>query len=172
MLVQALPEALYFENGVGNTPLEIATAKFLLSHIQELKAQVNMLNNYYVLSTLPTCEVEKLEDQIPKLRKTIAILIEDKKLTKDSTPETEFSAFARYMETQIASAKPEYEAKKKHAEEKANKAKREEEEGKKKAGEEGSYKGFRTQENSDAKKMFKYVKQAVGANPGTEGWFC
>ncbi|KAG7089914.1 hypothetical protein E1B28_011547 [Marasmius oreades] len=96
----------------------------------------------------------------------IAILIEDKKFTKDSTPEKEFSAFARYMETQIASAKPEYEAKKKRAEEKANKAKREEEEEKKKAGEESSYRGFHTQEKSDTEKTFKYVKQAVDANPG------
>ncbi|KAF9266483.1 ankyrin [Marasmius fiardii PR-910] len=167
MLIQATPEVLHCENGVGNTPLEIATGNFLLSHITEVGSHVNTINNF-VPASLPTRrDVEKLEDEIPKLRQMIATLVEEKKFIKDSKPEKEFSAFARYLETQLASAKPEYEVRKKRAEEKVEKDKRKEEEEMKKAGEEDFYRnGIRSQEHSDPKKTYKVVKGACDTNPG------
>ncbi|KAJ8080919.1 hypothetical protein PM082_017754 [Marasmius tenuissimus] len=176
MLLHASPiEGLHSENGVGDTPLEIATSRYLPCLIKNVKGYSSTVSSSALYAIPTRHDVEKLEKDVPELRKTIAALIEDRKLTKDSYLEKELSAFARYLETQIASAKPDYEAKKKRKAEEAEKARREEEEEVKKARDCDtcpgvlyldylSYPG--SCEYPSPEETYQYVKEAVRARPG------
>ncbi|KAL0573061.1 hypothetical protein V5O48_008902 [Marasmius crinis-equi] len=166
LLLEASPtETLHSENGVGDTPIEIVTSLHILSQIKDVSGQCSTVSRPLRHVRPTRFVVGKLEKDVPELRNMIATLLEEKKLTKDSQLEKELSAFAGYMETQIASAKPEYEARKKREEEKMKREEREREEKQKKAGEEDSYEGVRTGDTYDRGLTFKYVKEAVDARP-------
>ncbi|KAJ8080933.1 hypothetical protein PM082_017768 [Marasmius tenuissimus] len=158
MLLQGSPtEELHSENGVGDTPFEIATLQHLLSVVTDVNGHTSAVSSS-ARHTIPTRrDVEKLKKGVPELRKMIAALSSDQKLAKDSQLEKELSAFARYLETQLASAKPDYEARKKREAEKAEKAQRKKEEEEKR--------GIRRYDVCDKEKTYAYVKEAVEARP-------
>ncbi|KAL0574269.1 hypothetical protein V5O48_007677 [Marasmius crinis-equi] len=166
LLLEASPtEVLHSENGVGDTPIEIATSQHLLSRVVDVSGECSTVSRSLGRVKPKRFDVERLEKDTPELRKMIASLLEEKKLTKDSQLEKELSAFARYIETHIASAKPEYEARRKRDEEKSKREERDREEEQKKAGEEDSYIGVKTWDTNDRGLTFKYVKEAVDARP-------
>ncbi|KAL0063012.1 hypothetical protein AAF712_010143 [Marasmius tenuissimus] len=163
MLLHASPtEWLHYENGVGDTPFEIATSRYLLSLMKDVKGSSSAVSSF-ARETIPTCrDVEKLEKGVLQLKNMIAALLDDKKLMKDSHLEEELSAFAGHLESQIVSAKPDYEAKKKREAEKAEKAQRGREGEEEKAGESAV---IRVYDDCDPHKTYEYVKEAVEARP-------
>ncbi|THU93789.1 ankyrin [Dendrothele bispora CBS 962.96] len=113
-------EALHAENGVGNTPLEIATLKETLNRIRSSDGiHASGCNYHYVdLDPMPDrMRVEHLEKNVPELRQTIAALTRDGKLT-DTRVAEELAKFTQHMETKLTAAKAE--AEKLEEEEKSN----------------------------------------------------
>ncbi|KAL0569235.1 hypothetical protein V5O48_012735 [Marasmius crinis-equi] len=173
LLLQASPtEVLHSENGVGDTPIEIATSQHLLSQIVVVRGECSTVSRSLESVKPKRFDVERLEKDAAELRKMIASLLEEKKLTKDSQLERELSALAHCIETRLASAKSEYEARKKHDEEKSKREERDREEEQKWAeemqkwaGDERWYEGVVTRDSNDPALTFKHVKEAADARP-------
>ncbi|KAL0571455.1 hypothetical protein V5O48_010507 [Marasmius crinis-equi] len=108
-----------------------------------LPLHITGLHSYPEITKL-LLEASHTEDA-PELRKMVASLLEE----KNSQLEKELSAFARYIETHLASAKSEYKAKEKHDEEKSRREERNREEEQKWAGEGRWYKGVITWDSND-----------------------
>ncbi|ESK95874.1 ankyrin repeat protein [Moniliophthora roreri MCA 2997] len=162
-------EALHTENGVGDTPLEMATLQELLVRVQERSPSCPELgrNSWSRNDDLRRYDVEKLEGVIPELKKAIGILQEDGKLTQGSQLNEELLAFARYLETQLVTAKVEDAEKRKREEAKKKRREaKEEEEPKAREKKEDVYEASRSGDYTDREKTFKFVLEAVTAKPG------
>ncbi|KAK7062773.1 hypothetical protein VNI00_000262 [Paramarasmius palmivorus] len=166
-------EALHAENGVGDTPLEIATVQMLLRRVTEYSSVCPELGRSKVnWDRMPRrLDVERLEQATSELREMIRVLQEDGKLTQGSKLNEELSAFARYLETQLANARVEDAAKKKR--EKAKKERKEKEEQERQ--EHWAVPGLMDEEDHERSTSydcqtrggtFNYVLNAVMARPG------
>ncbi|KAF5369314.1 hypothetical protein D9758_002726 [Tetrapyrgos nigripes] len=154
LLIDRSPvEALHAENGVGNTPLEIV----LLKDNDHKKTRIMPTSNVstchdYHFSPDPEPDrfrLDHLEKKVPGLRKTIAVLKEDGKLS-DSNMAEELAKFARHMETKLTATKAEAE--------KSSKEKTDEKE-------EDKF------DHKDWDGTLKAVREAVTARPAPEVWF-
>lgn len=110
MLVEAAPpEALYLENGVGSTPLEIAYLGDLVECTQNVNppyAQTPpvLIGDKVGLSPA-RWNLEHLEVEVPKLAATIEELSQNGKLRKRTKVTTELGKFAKLMETHLETAR-------------------------------------------------------------------
>ncbi|KAK7053725.1 ankyrin repeat protein, partial [Favolaschia claudopus] len=109
LLVDAAPSGLYMENGVGETPLEIARLRDLVERNTSL-AQHHYGNNSYELQqgvqdTPPRFDIDKLEVELPKYRATLDHLVASGVLNKETKATTDMYAFAEYMEWKLIAAK-------------------------------------------------------------------
>lgn len=109
MLQIAPIEALYMENGVGETLLEMATLQHTLKRateiIDEHNHNPNTLSHSYVAEDPRRIKVEQLEMQLPKLRSKIEELIEDGRLIKNSKLTNELLNFSATMESKLVAEK-------------------------------------------------------------------
>ena len=101
-------EQLYTENSVGQTPLDIASLKFLPRSTGSVGVsvpnvpQVNVANQVNNLKSTPPFDVEKQKEEIPKLRATLDSLLADGRLVNGTKLATELLAFASRMEEKLA----------------------------------------------------------------------
>ncbi|KIK54450.1 hypothetical protein GYMLUDRAFT_63236 [Collybiopsis luxurians FD-317 M1] len=102
------PESLFTENGVGNTPLEIATLYGLFHRVVNLTvSQPSELPASWGNTNPPRINLDKLSENVPALRKAISELSSNGPLKPGDKLTEELSAFARLMETKLAAAKAE-----------------------------------------------------------------
>ncbi|KAF5361582.1 hypothetical protein D9757_011560 [Collybiopsis confluens] len=109
-LVEACPpESLFSENGVGNTPLEIATLLDLPDRIiYTSPGQSPELGAQNVNTEPPRFgELDALSKNVLTLRETISQLSKEGVLKPGEKLAEELSAFARLMETKLVGAKAE-----------------------------------------------------------------
>ncbi|KAH9949864.1 ankyrin [Amylocystis lapponica] len=119
-LVAACPDkALYMEDAVGNTPVEIATQSCLFSKIDHYFCSDSpylpigiwhpwpglTMRSQLELALKDTFELSKQEHEIPRLRATIQALLEEGRLRDGAKLTTELLAFADKMETKLAAKK-------------------------------------------------------------------
>jgi hypothetical protein len=115
-------EQLYTENMVGQTPLDIASLKFLPRVIGSVSVpvlnvpHVNVANQVDILKTTPPFDVEKQKEEIPKLRSTLGLLLADGRLVNGTKLATELLAFASCMEEKLAAEMAKKDAAKKDVE--------------------------------------------------------
>ena len=109
LLLQYGPtEQLYTENIVGQTPLDIASLKFLPRVMGPVEVpilnvpHVNVANQVNILKTTTPFDVEKQKEAIPKLRSTLGLLLADGRLVNGTKLATELLAFASRMEEKLA----------------------------------------------------------------------
>ncbi|KAF8267587.1 hypothetical protein EI94DRAFT_1801491 [Lactarius quietus] len=100
-------QPLYTENGVGQTPLDVASLKGLLRLSDRwISGPTDLtLNIEQYLRTpqkAPPFNVEKQKIEIPKLRATLNLLLADGRLVHGSKLTTELLAFADRMERRLA----------------------------------------------------------------------
>ena len=101
-------EQLYTENSVGQTPLDIASLKFLPRVTGSVAVsvpnvpQVNVANQVDSLKGTAPFDVEKQKEEIPKLRATLELLLADGHLVNGTKLATELLAFASRMEEKLA----------------------------------------------------------------------
>jgi hypothetical protein len=100
-------EQLYAENGVGQTPLEIAGLKVLPREIgsevpRPSEPQVNIANEVHSQRASAPFDVEKQKVEIPKLRATLDGLLADGRLVRGAKLTTELFAFAYRLEGKLA----------------------------------------------------------------------
>lgn len=101
-------EQLYAENGVGQTPLEIAGLKVLPREIgsvevpQPSEPRVNIANEVHIQRASAPFDVEKQKVEIPKLRATLDGLLADGRLVRGAKLTTELFAFADRLEGTLA----------------------------------------------------------------------
>lgn len=101
-------ECLFTENGVGSTPLEIATLNVLLDRMKITNVVPSFeLGAEHVHMNPARINLEKLKRDVPALRKTIAELLTEDVLKPDDKLTKELSSFARLMETKLAAAEAE-----------------------------------------------------------------
>ncbi|KAF8075783.1 ankyrin repeat protein [Lyophyllum atratum] len=110
MLVKAVPpEALYMENGVGETPFDMATLKHKLQITQDFQydraIDVSRLSVGHADENPKRIQLEGLEEEIRRLRSTMDWLIEDGKLIKGTKLAEELHRFAEMMEEKVLSEK-------------------------------------------------------------------
>lgn len=115
LLMDASPEALYIENGVGETVLEMATLKELvlrLTNSSQVGTRVTTgtrtgddLSGGDPPIEPPRLEVEHLEAELPRLRLAIERLLEEGRLVRGTKLTNELLAFAATMEEKLAAAK-------------------------------------------------------------------
>lgn len=112
LLKASPPSALHLENGVGETPLEIATLHEIVwrtrtdykgtvvENVPELPLQERGVNGQ---NALPACSnLERLEVEVPKLRTTIDGLLKDGILRPGTKLTIALLAFADRMEKRLA----------------------------------------------------------------------
>ena len=115
-------EQLYTENIVGQTPLDIASLKFLPRVIGSVEVpvlnvpHVNVADQVNVLKTTAPFDVEKQKEEIPKLRSTLDLLLADGRLVNGTKLATELLAFASRMEEKLAAEVAKKDATKKDVE--------------------------------------------------------
>ncbi|KAK7044109.1 hypothetical protein VNI00_007826 [Paramarasmius palmivorus] len=168
LLLSASPkEALHAENGVGDTPLEIATLQELQNRVLDRHSwSCPTLGNYFHSGvSVRRYDAEKLEAVIPELRWMIGVLQEAGKLSQGSKVNDELLAFVEHLESRLVTAKAETAAKKKREEEKKTREEKEKAEREAKIRPEDRYHMSRTYDGGDSKKTFKYTMDAVKANP-------
>ena len=101
-------EQLYTENSVGQTPLDIASLKFLPRVTGSVAVpvpnvpQVDVANQVNSLKSTAPFDVEKQKEEIPKLRATLNLLLADGRLVIGTKLATELLAFASHMEEKLA----------------------------------------------------------------------
>ena len=101
-------EQLYTENGVGQTPLDIASLKFLprVTGCVEVSVpnvpKVDVANQVNGLKRTAPFDVEKQKEEIPKLRATLDLLLAEGRLVNGTKLATELLAFASHMEEKLA----------------------------------------------------------------------
>ena len=101
-------EQLYTENSVGQTPLDIASLKFLprvkgsVGVTVPNVPQVNVANQVNSLKSTAPFDVEKQKEEVPKLRATLDLLLADGRLVNGTKLATELLAFASHMEEKLA----------------------------------------------------------------------
>ncbi|KAJ3734551.1 ankyrin repeat-containing domain protein [Lentinula guzmanii] len=111
--VQKLVEAsstkcLFMENGVGNTPLEMSILLDLLGRLKSIDVEpVPELPTQNLNIDPPRIVLEKLQRDVPAIRKTISELSTNGPLKPGDKLTEELSAFARLMETKLAATKVE-----------------------------------------------------------------
>jgi len=105
-LVDASPvECLFAENGVGNTPLEVATLNVLLGRMTNMGGvSSSELGAQHVHTHPPRINLDNLKRDVPALRTTIAELLTNGPLKQDDKLTKELSSFARLMETKLVVA--------------------------------------------------------------------
>lgn len=111
LLLQYGPtEQLYIENSVGQTPLELASLKFLPRVMGSIEAPRPKVPDVYVSSQVVSLDsertapfdVERQKVEIPKLRSTVDTLVADGHLVYGTKLATELFAFAGRMEEKLA----------------------------------------------------------------------
>ncbi|KAI9451557.1 hypothetical protein BJY52DRAFT_1297191 [Lactarius psammicola] len=101
-------ELLYTENGVGQTPLDIASLKGLprVTGPTEVPSPKELPTTLWQhlrpLHEAPPFDVEKQKTEIPKLRATLDTLLADGRLAHGTKLTTELLAFAGRMEGRLA----------------------------------------------------------------------
>ncbi|KAJ3987613.1 ankyrin repeat protein [Lentinula detonsa] len=108
-LVEASPaKCLFMENGVGNTPLEMSILLDLLGRLKSIDVEsVPELPTHSLNIDPPRIVLEKLQRDVPAIRKTITELSTNGPLKPGDKLTEELSAFARLMETKLADTKVE-----------------------------------------------------------------
>lgn len=96
-------DSLYWENAVGETPIETATIQWLLNATRnaigdglESTRAMNMYNNWRVEAPLTT--IDKLSSQVKVLKDVLAQLERDGKLTANSDLKKAFESFVVYLD--------------------------------------------------------------------------
>jgi hypothetical protein len=114
LLIDASPiEALYMENGVGETPLDIASLTELLWRIRQwftTPSPMELGNNLSIMDTgfsFPLVDqyLKCLDVEIPKLRATLDELLRDGRLRNNTKLTNDLLAFADLMERKLVAAK-------------------------------------------------------------------
>ncbi|KAF7319941.1 Ankyrin repeat protein [Mycena kentingensis (nom. inval.)] len=107
LLLAAAPEGVEMENGVGETPLEMAALQQVVSRNQILQGNFNNQNSLaHPMDNPPRIETDKLEVELPRLRKMLAKLSESGVLQSGTELFNKFASFADFMEGKLAEAKP------------------------------------------------------------------
>ncbi|KAF5379120.1 hypothetical protein D9615_005878 [Tricholomella constricta] len=110
----APPEALYMENGVGETPLDMASLRHKLKLTRWLAddeiRDASSLRVRYADESPRRIELGKLEHELPKLRSTIKQLVADGKLVQGTKLAEELSRFAEMMDAKVVAEKAAEEA--------------------------------------------------------------
>ncbi|KAJ3879583.1 ankyrin repeat protein [Lentinula edodes] len=111
-LIDSSPEeCLFMENGVGNTPLEMATLLDLLGRLQNVsRDREPELAAQHVNLDPSRITLDKLQQDVPNLRQTINTLLKNGPLKVDDKLTKELFAFSRFMETKLTAATAEAEA--------------------------------------------------------------
>jgi hypothetical protein len=101
-------EQLHTENSVGQTPLDIASLKFLPRVTGSVAVpslnvpQDNVTNQVNDLKRTAPFSVEKQKEEVPKLRATLDLLLADGRLVNGTKLATELFTFASRMEEKLA----------------------------------------------------------------------
>ena len=109
MLLRRGPtEQLHMENSVGQTPLDIASLKFLPRVTGSVAVpilnvpQADVANQVNSLKSTAPFSVEKQKEEISKLRATLDLLLADGRLVNGTKLAAELFAFASRMEEKLA----------------------------------------------------------------------
>ncbi|GLB33192.1 putative ankyrin repeats (3 copies) containing protein [Lyophyllum shimeji] len=102
----APPEALYMENGVGETPLDMATLSRKLeltrSFTHDNKIDASSLDPTHADENPKRIELRGLEEEIKRLQSTIEQLIQDGRLVQGTKLAHELSRFAAMMDEKVS----------------------------------------------------------------------
>ncbi|KAG5643246.1 hypothetical protein DXG03_001296 [Asterophora parasitica] len=105
------PEALYMENGVGETPLEMAALQHKLDLTQRFTAErhrsVTSLMIHHADDNPERIEIYRLEVELPRLRSTIDDLTQAGKLVRGTKLADELVRFVEMMEEKLEAKKAE-----------------------------------------------------------------
>ena len=108
VILEYIPsEGLYIENGVGQTPLDIITQRYLTTRTgsSNIMPRMNVLPRPISGLGPPTHPLFQQEAQVQKLRATLNDLLEDGKLVRNTKLANELLAFADRMESKLAAAR-------------------------------------------------------------------
>ena len=109
VILEYIPsEGLYIENGVGQTPLDIITQRYLTTRTgsSNIMPRMNVLPRPISGLGPPTHPLFQQEVQVQKLRATLNDLLEDGKLVRNTKLANELLAFADRMESKLTTARP------------------------------------------------------------------
>lgn len=103
-------DALYMEDGVGNTPLEVATCRNLFHQIRTdlprlLTTPPMLKERFDIFKSNPPFDIDRLEVEIPRLKQTIETLTRDGKLRNGTKLANELAIFSQKMEARLITAK-------------------------------------------------------------------
>ncbi|KAJ7775633.1 ankyrin repeat protein [Mycena maculata] len=108
ILVDAAPSGLHMENGVGETPSEIADLQALIARNQELQNQnfgASVVDLRIPTANPPRLDIARLDVELPKFRKTLETLVEGGLLKTGTQATNAMFAFAEHMEGKLVTAK-------------------------------------------------------------------
>lgn len=113
LLVEAGPiEALTLEDGVGNTPLEVATRQAFLAKLDVACCSFKVHTTTRLDYNTKPFNFAKQEAELPLLRSTIETLLREGRLSNGTKLTKELLAFADHLEKKITEEKAAAEAKK------------------------------------------------------------
>lgn len=99
---------LHVENGVGNTPLEMAAVKHLQVSMQQHKARNSPTSDTlsgYLSTSIERITPATLSKELPKLRATLTALTQEGKIEGDSLLAKSVEEFADFMESKLAATR-------------------------------------------------------------------
>ena len=110
VILQYIPaEGLYVENGVGQTPLDIVSQRYLAMRTgngnSNIMPRMDDLSRNITGLGRPTPPLAQQETQVQKLRTTLNDLLEDGKLVRNTKLANELLAFADRMESKLVAAR-------------------------------------------------------------------